>query len=138
MVCLGLFAGCGPYDPKSAADLAECYKVEFGAPPPAGITVIKARQMVIRDWGGQWLKLHAESNLVDSIILERFTKTKGAPHAFRSGGANAPDWWILPPADELEFYRADEWTKGSFQMSSATVAVHRSSGTVFFRCDRVD
>jgi hypothetical protein len=139
VILAALLAGCGPYDPKSAGDLSKCYAAEFGAPPPSGITVLKGRQMVIRDWGAQWLQLHADTNLIDSVILKSFTRQGTAPSGFSSPKDRyTPDWWMLPPSEELEFYTCNHWTRGTFRSSCAGIAVHRASAMIYFRCDRVD
>lgn len=130
---------CGPYDPKATVDLAQCYRAEFGTVPPPGITILQARQMVIRDWGAQWLKIQAASNLIDSVLLTQFKKEPHPPQEFAARKDRyTPDWWVLPSSAELEFYRCDDWTRGSFHSSRAVIAVHRSTGMVYFRCDRVD
>jgi len=139
LVLLLLVIGCGPYDPKSGPDLSRCYQAEFGTLPPPGITVLNARQVVIRDWGAQWLKIQASSNLIDSVILKSFTKDSHPPQRFaRVKERYTPDWWVLPPRNELEYYTCDQWTRGTFHSSSAGIAVHRSTGVIYFRCDRVD
>jgi hypothetical protein len=137
---VALLLGCGPYDPKKVNDLADCYRAEFGTLPPAGVTVIKARQMVIRDWGAQWLQIHADTNLIDAVILTNFTKQKSAPAGFGSSKSGyTPDWWVLPPSEQLEFYTCAQWTtNGGWHSSSASIAVHRVTSVVFFRCDRTN
>ena len=142
LIILAFFAllvGCGPYDPNAPGDLAKCYQAEFGALPPAGITVVRARQMVIRDWGVQWLQLHVQTNLIDSIVSKSFVTAKSAPRGFgNTKDRYTPDWWVLPPSEQLEFYTCDQWTRGTFHSSSAGIAVHRATGMVYFRCDRID
>lgn len=134
-----LLTGCGPYDPKSAADLAKCYEVEFGTLPPSGITVVQARQTADYYGGTQWLQLQADTNLIDSLILIKFKKENHSPRLLDSSkDKHRPAWWVLPPAEQLEFYTAHEWTRGNWNASSAALAVHRANGMVYFRCDRID
>jgi len=134
-----LLVGCGPDDRKSQADLSNSYEMEFGTLPPSGITVVHARIAGYRDWGAQWLQIRAETNLIDSVILKKFTKRTLAPEGF-SGQKNryTPDWWILPPAQQLEFYTCDEWTRGNFSSSHAGVAIDRATGMIYFLCDRIN
>jgi hypothetical protein len=131
--------GCGPYDAKKPAELAECFRLEFEKQPPEGVTVRKARIMGIRDWSAQWLLIEAQGKALESVLSTNFTKETFPPAGF-SGRKDkyTPDWWALPPADQLEFYIATNWPRGSWSHSSAAVAVQRANGTIYFRGERID
>jgi len=134
-----LFTGCGPYDPKSASDLAQCYQAEFGTSPPPKIKVLNARQMIIRDWGAQWLRLELKDDALDEVILSRdFQKIKEPPKEFTSIDRYTPDWWQVSPIAAFEFYQNPNWTKGNWSSSRAILAVDRTRNVAFFRCDRID
>src|SRR5690349_21582654 len=129
-----LLVGCGPTDRTSKADLLNSYQIEFGPSSPTnGVTAVHARMMTIRDWDAHWLQLRAETNLIDSLIRKGFTKQTYAPFGFRDPkGRWTPDWWVLPPEEELEVYTCDDWRRGSFRSSRAVMAIHRASGMVYF------
>lgn len=137
--CCLLLVGCGPNDAKSASDLAQCYEAEFGTPPPPQVKVLNARLMSIRDWGAQWLRLELSGNALESAILSRgFQKLALAPSAFTSADRYTPEWWRLTPGVTFEYYEHPNWTKGNWRSSNAVLAVDRSSGIAFLRCDRID
>jgi hypothetical protein len=137
-----VFIGLGylwlrPYDPTSVTDLKEAYKADFGTLPPPGITVLKARQVVISDSGGQWLLLKATPEEIDKHIAMGFKKTESAPPDFRGeAGANAPKWWT-PPAAGLELYSNTNWSKaGGWYRSEAVMGVDRTSKTIWFSASK--
>lgn len=137
-ICV-LLSGCRPHDAKSARELSEGYKFEFEAEPPTGVTVLNARIMSVRDWGAQWLKLQAETNAIDGILLKKFTRQNRPPEELASAhNKYTPDWWILPPSSQLEYYTCQEWTRGGWRSSRAVIALHRADGIVFFYCERTD
>ena len=134
----GIYAGVGylwlrPYDPTSAADLREAYKADFGTLPPPGITVVKARQIVIADSGGQWLLLKATPEEIERHIAMGFKKAEEVPADFRGeAGANAPKWWT-PPAAGLELYANTNWSKaGGWYWSEAVMGIDRASKIIWF------
>lgn len=97
-----------PYDPASQRDLDTSYQADFGNLPPAGVTVLKARQLIFLDSGGQWLLLKATPEQIDKHIAMGFTKSDSTTFDYNARGA-APDWWT--PPKELEFYQNDNWSK---------------------------
>lgn len=134
-----LLVGCGPHDAQSARELSQCYRQEFEAEPPNGVFVLSARQMSVRDWGAQWLKIQAETNAIDAILLKKFKRQTSPPEQLASAKSkHTPDWWILPPPSQLEFYTCQNWTRGTWHSSRAVIAVHRADGIVFFYCERTD
>jgi hypothetical protein len=142
LLMTGLFIGLGylwlrPYDPTSETDLKEAYKADFGTLPPPGITVVKARQVIIADSGGQWLLLKATTEEIDKHIAMGFKKVESAPPDLRGeGGANAPKWWT-PPAAGLEFYSNTNWSKaGGWYRSEAVMGVDRASKTIWFSASK--
>ncbi len=135
---VGLFIGLAylwfrPYDPTSTADLKKAYQAEFGTLPPAGVTVLKARQIVIADSGAQWLLLQVAPDQIDKHIGMGFTKTEETPLEFLGPpGPNAPKWWT-PPATGLEFYSNTNWSKaGGWYHSEASMGIDRASQTIWF------
>ena len=134
-----LIVGCGPYDPKSASELAQCYQHEFNAPPPGTVKVLNARQMVIRDWGAQWLQLQLKEDALEAVLLTNgFTRAKSPPVQFTTVDRYTPDWWRPSPPEAFDYYEHSNWTKGTWGSSRAVLAFDRSRGIAFFRCDRID
>lgn len=109
-------------------DLQNAYKADFGTFPPLGITVLKSRQYVIEDCGGQWLLISATPEEIDRHIAMGFEKAEAAPRDFRGeAGPNAPQWW-QPPTTRLELYKNTNWSKaGGWHSSEAGIGVDRSS-----------
>jgi len=135
----GLLLGCGPQDRTSPDALSNSYQIEFGTNPPAGVTVLHARMMGIRDWDAHWIQIRAETNLIDSVVPKSFTKQTHPPEHFHGPRDRyTPDWWILPPAEQFEFYTCDDWRRGNFSSSHAGVAIDRTNGVIYYRCDRID
>lgn len=127
-----------PYDPSSETELRRAYEADFGKPPPAGITVLKARQVVISDCGAQWLLLSAKPKEIDQHIAMGFTKTAFPPRDFRGdAGANAPRWW-QPPTNRLELYENNNWNKAGWSWSSAAIGVDRGSNLIWFVSSKID
>jgi len=144
VVVTGLFGGLmylmfRPYDPTSEAELKTAYAADFGKLPPAGITVLKSRQVVISDSGAQWLLLKATPEEIERHINMGFTKTDFPPGDFRDdAGANAPDWW-QPPTNRLDLYENNNWNKtGGWSWSSAAIGVDRGSNLIWFVASKID
>jgi len=136
---LVLLTGCGPHDAKSPAELAEAYRLEYGVRPPEGVKVLNARAMGIRDWNKEWLMIEAKGGAMELVVTTNFVRESFAPDGFTGGKHKyTPDWWVLPPAEQLEFYVSTNWSQGSWAHSSAGIAVHRSSGIAYFLCVRID
>ena len=109
-LCLLAYFFSRPYDMTSETELKNGYRDEFGVLPPPGITVLKARQVVVRDSGCQWLLLKATPEAIQNVISKGFTVSKNDYPDFNGqAGANAPAWW-KPPAERLEFYKDEDWT----------------------------
>jgi hypothetical protein len=129
-----------PYDPTSPADLGKAYEADFGVLPPPGITVLKARQIVVGDSGGQWLLLKASPEEVTRHIAMGFTGKTQTPNDFNGlAGANAPDWWT-PPTHRLELYENQNWNKGGggWSDSRAAIGVDREAGLIWFAADKMN
>lgn len=127
-----------PYDPTSEADLKEAYRADFEVPPPAGITVLKARQIIVGDAGGQWLLLKASPKEIARHVEKGFTPAQQVPRDFNGqAGANAPSWW-QPPTDHLQLYENQHWTKGGFSNSCAAMGVDTASGLIWFAASKWD
>jgi hypothetical protein len=125
-------AGCGGVsEPTDAETLAKCYKTEFGDLPPVGVSNLKAKQVVIGDAGGAWLRFEADSNIVAQIVSNRFIPSDRATFIENSGGANAPLWWE-PEKDSLAiFYINNQWSRGS-NYSVAVFGCDDAHHTVYF------
>ena len=106
--------GCGgTSEPTDATTLARCYATEFGTEPPSGVTNLRAKQVVVGDAGGAWLRFEADSNVVLQIISNRFILSDRSIFISDSGGGNTPAWW-KPEADSLTvFYINNQWRSGS-------------------------
>ena len=127
-----------PYDPTSEADLKDAYRADFGVPPPAGITVLKARQVVVGDAGGQWLLLKASPEEIERHIAKGFTAMPQIPNDFNgNAGANAPPWWA-PPVSRLKFYENMKWTPLPASSSTAAMGVDSDSGLIWFVASQSD
>jgi hypothetical protein len=144
LVATGVFFGLAylcfrPYDPTSDADLNQAYRADFGTLPPAGVTVLNARQIVVGDSGGQWLLLKVTPEEIDKHIAMGFMKAETIPSNFRgAAGANAPKWW-QPPAARLELYENKNWSKaGGWSSSEATMGIDRSSNVIWFAVSKWD
>ncbi len=126
-----------PYDPSSEVALKNAYKADFGTLPPAGVTVLKARQIIVGDAGGQWLLLKASPQEIERHIAMGFKKLDAIPDAFDGrAGPNAPKWW-QPPTDGLETYENKNWRKdGGWLRSEAVIGVDRGSGLIWFHASK--
>ena len=122
-----------PYDPTSEADLKDAYRADFEVPPPAGITVLKARQLVIGDSSTQWLLLKASPEEIEKHIAKGFTAATDAPNDFNGRiGPNAPKWWA-PPTGHLQLYVCEPWppnARGTY--NSAAMGVDTRAGLIWF------
>lgn len=128
-----------PYDPTSDSALKEAYRADFSTLPPPGVAVLKARQIVIADSGGQWLLLEVTPEEIDRHIAMGFQKTDSVPPDFAGqAGPNAPSWWT-PPAAGLEFYANTNWSKaGGWYRSEAVMGVDRASKKIWFSASNND
>ena len=128
-----------PYDPTAEADLQSAYEADFGVPPPSGIMVARARQVIIADSGVQWLLLEATPDEMDRHIARGFVPVGSPPPAFRGeAGGNAPEWWT-PPKSGLEYYVHTNWSKsGGWSQSEAVMAIDRTAGTIWFEASKID
>lgn len=130
--CLAIAYIWRPYDPTSETELKEAYQADFETLPPPGITVLKARQVIVGDAGGQWLLLKATPEEIEHHITKGFTLVKDIPQGFREAGGNAPSWW-KPPLARLRFYENRDWTKsGGWSTSRAEIGVDADSGLIWF------
>jgi hypothetical protein len=132
-----LLAGCGgTHEPTDAKGQAECYRMEFGALPPAGVTNIHGKQIIIGDAARVWLRFEATPALVDSL-LKSFSPTNRQAFDDRSGGANIPAWWT-PESNHIKaFYGVSGWRK-DFSYSYAVIAHDADKRIVYFCHDAHD
>lgn len=128
-----------PYDPVSPTELGEAYRADFGVLPPPGISVIKARQVVLGDAGRQWLLLKASPEEINRHIAMGFTAPTRVPDDFDGkAGANAPGWWT-PPTSRLQLYENQNWSKaGGWTESRAALGVDRGAGLIWFAADKMN
>jgi len=104
--------------------------MEFGALPPAFIKNLRAKQVVIRDAAGAWLKFEATPELVDSL-RSGFVPSNRAIFDEHSRGENTPRWWT-PDADQMTtFFVKDGWKK-EFSHSTAVIAHDAGKRVVYF------
>lgn len=123
--------GCsGSHEPTDAKGQAACYETEFGTLPPAGVAHIQAKQVIIGDAAGAWLRFEATPEIVDSL-LKRFGPSDRGVFNQNSGGGNTPAWW-KPGSDHLTaFYEAEGWRK-DFGNSTAVIAHDANKRVVYF------
>jgi hypothetical protein len=127
-----LSCGCGgTYEPSNDQGRAKCYAAEFGGPPPVGVTNLQAKQVVVGDAGGAWLRFEANSNFVSLLLSNRFSPSDRFTFVSRSGGGNTPLWWN-PEVDVLtSFYINNQWRAGS-NYSVAVIAHDNARRVVYF------
>lgn len=124
----------GPVDYESPADLAGAYQAEFHELPPADVTNIEARQIVVGDSGAAWLRFRASSETIERLLL-RFSESD--KRTFMEAAGQAPAWWT-PKADKVEFFfSADHWSK-DWSRSTAYAAVDRTKGVMYFHHEASD
>jgi hypothetical protein len=131
MICCAavMTPGCSS-EPSDAKGQAECYRTEFGTLPPAGVTNIRAKQIVIRDSARAWLRFEAAPEIVDSL-LKRFTPSNRQTFDEHSGGDNTPAWW-KPDSDHITvFYAVEGWSK-DFSNSTSVIAHDAEKRVVYF------
>jgi hypothetical protein len=143
-IVTGVFIGLAylwfrPYDPASESDLRRAYQADFGNLPPVGITVLRARQVVVGDSGGQWLLLKATPEEIERHIAMGFTNATRAPDDFGGGaGGSIPKWW-QPPTNRLEVLENGDWSKtGGWSRSAAAISVDRGSNLIWFVTSKSD
>jgi hypothetical protein len=126
------FTGCGgTTEPTDTVTLAKCYATEFGIRPPAGVKNIKAKQVVVGDAGGAWLRFEANSNIITQILSNHFVPSDHTTFISNSDGGNTPSWW-KPEEDALTvFYINNQWTKGS-NYSVAVLGYDNAHNVVYF------
>jgi hypothetical protein len=130
-------AGCGgTYEPTSRQGQAECYRAEFGTLPPAGVTNIHAKQIIIGDAARAWLRFEATPGVVDSLLM-RFAPTNRQAFDEHSGGANTPAWWTPDTSNITAFYGTSGWRK-DFSYSRAVIAHDADKRVVYFCHDAFD
>ena len=125
-------SGCGgTSEPTDTATLAKCYATEFGTVPPSGVTNLRAKQVVVGDAGGAWLRFEVDSNIVSQIISNRFVPSDRTSFSiYSSPSGNTPGWW-KPEADSLTaFYINNQWRPGS--NSSIAVLAHDAAHRVIY------
>lgn len=133
VVALTLSGCSGSSEPTDAAALARCYATEFGVQPPSGVKNLKAKQVVVGDAAGAWLRFEADSNTFLQIISNRFTNSD--PTSFKiygdSEGGNTPAWWHPNPEVLRDFHINTQWRPGS-NYSIAVIAYDPTNQFVYF------
>lgn len=121
-----------PVDISEPKDLAGAYKYEFGTLPPSDVSNLQARQVVVGDSGAVWLRFNASA-----ATIEHLTKKFSPSNAEKFGesqNANSPNWW-KPEIDQIDsYYSAENWSP-YFESSTASLAINRTKGAVYF-CHR--
>lgn len=129
-----ILSGCGgTSEPTDAPTLANCYATEFGTAPPSGVRNLKAKQVVVGDAGGAWLRFEADSNVVAQITSNRFTVSDWTDFSIygHPEGGNTPNWWQPRPDALAAFYINKQWRPGS-NYSIAVLAYDATSRLVYF------
>lgn len=129
-----VLCGCGgANEPTDAPTVAKCYTTEFGSSPPAGVKNLQAKQVVVGDAGGAWLRFETDSNTLSQIISNRFLPSNATDFEIYGSlhGGNTPSWWNPLPADLSEFYINKQWRPGS-NYSIAVLAYDRSHSLAYF------
>jgi hypothetical protein len=146
LVALGItvrLLSWGPYDLRSQTELDNGYKAEFSVSPPSGVQVLKARQVIIADSGGQFLEMKMTPEEIDRHIRMGFVQVSEVPTVFSAEemetDANRPSWWTMPLPSDIEYYENKSWSKsGGWSVSKAYMAVDRRTGTVWLSCEKQD
>jgi hypothetical protein len=126
-----LLPGCGgSYEPTYSKGLAECYWKEFGVRPPADVTNLHAKQVIIGDGARAWLRFDTTPSMVETL-LKNFAPTNRETFAGCSGGANTPRWWTPDNDHVTAFYAASGWNK-NFAHSFAVIAHDTNKHIVYF------
>ena len=127
-----LSSSCGgTYEPSNAQDRAKCYATEFGTAPPAGLTNLQAKQVIVGDAGAAWLRFEANSNVISGILTNRFAPSDRSTFLSNSRGGNTPVWWN-PEGDALTlFYINTQWRPGS-NYSGAVIGHDAFRHVVYF------
>ena len=127
-----LLACGGTYEPRGSRELADCYATEFGATPPAAVSHLRAKQIVIGDFAGQWLQFEANSSVVSDLVRLGFMPSNRAEFMRETGGANAPPWWQPEVGHLTTFYIHSRWRPRQFSHSVAVLAHDAEQRVVYF------
>jgi hypothetical protein len=131
---LTLLCGCGGVsEPTDAPTLADCYATEFASSPPARVRNLRAKQVIVGDAGGAWLRFETDSNTLSQITSNRFLPSNATDFEIYGSpnGGNTPSWWHPVPEALGEFYINKQWRPGS-NYSIAVLAYDRSNHLVYF------
>jgi hypothetical protein len=129
-----MLCGCGGVsEPTDAPTLAKCYATEFSADPPAAVKELRAKQVVVGDAGGAWLRFETDSNTLSLIISNRFVPSDFTDFKIYGSldGGNTPRWWHPSPQTLDDFFINKQWRPGS-NYSIAVIAYDRSHRLVYF------
>src|SRR5689334_12973674 len=104
--------GCGGVsEPTDAPTLGKCYAEEFGSSPPTTVKNLRAKQVIVGDAGGAWLRFETDSNTLSQITSNRFLQSSSVD--FESygdpNGGNTPKWWHPAMGTLSEFYVNTQW-----------------------------
>jgi hypothetical protein len=129
-----LFYGCGGVsEPTDSPTLAKCYATEFGTTPPIEIKNLRAKQVVVGDAGGAWLRFETDSNTLSQIVSNRFARSDFTDFKIygQLDGGNTPNWWHPAPENLNDFYINKQWRPGS-NYSIAVLAYDPRHRLVYF------
>jgi hypothetical protein len=135
-ICLAAalaLTGCGgSSEPRNARTLAKCYAEEFGVRPPAGVTHLQAKQVVVGDAGAAWLRFVVDTNAFAEAVAKRFTPCDYTTFTVRDGaGGNTPAWWRPTNNSTTTFYCCSHW-RSTENYSEAVLAYDRADNVVYF------
>ena len=126
-----VFLSNGTSEPSDAPTLAQCYATEFGTTPPLGVKNLRAKQYVVGDDAGAWLRFEADSNTFSQIISNRlFSSDRTSFEMYGEGYDYAPSW-LIAKLDALKFYSNGQWTPGS-NYSIAVIAYDSTNRIAYF------
>ena len=133
-----LVVGCGPYDPKSQEDLGACYKNEFDALPPSSVSSLQARQMVIRDWGAQWLQFNADKATIDALLQKGFERISKEQFMGKTVSKYTPQWWPSKNNNLTAFYYHPSWKRRFVGSNVAYLAHDEAHKRVCFMSEGIE
>ncbi len=133
VTCFFLACCGGAYEPKSVKGMARCFEAEFGKLPPPGVTMLRAKQIIIGDAARAWLKFDAIPSEAEKLFKD-FIPTEKDEFDDHSGSANTPLWFRNRIDETMKFYLKNGWN-GKYLESTAVVAYDVKNQLVYF-CHR--
>jgi hypothetical protein len=94
---------------------------------------LRAKQVVVGDAGGAWLRFETDSNTLSQITSNRFLPSDFTDFKIygQLDGGNTPSWWHPVPEVLSQFYINKQWRPGS-NYSIAVLAYDSAHHLVYF------